>query len=106
VISVSTTIPTSNSITIRPAYGDDERALARLAALDSSRVPTAPVLLAEVDGELRAALSLQDSAVVADPFYPTLDLIVLLRTHAQTRSASRARRGHWSRGVRPLPASI
>src|SRR5689334_7912331 len=49
------------SITIRPAYADDQAALARLAALDSAAgVPASPVLVAEVDDELRAALSLAD----------------------------------------------
>ena len=100
------------TITIRPAYADDERALARLAVLDSAdAVPTRPLLLAEVDGELRAALSLSDGAVVADPFSPTLDLIELLRTHAAARSvaggqadyADGRRRGHpWRRWRRPL----
>ncbi|MDQ6775136.1 MAG: hypothetical protein M3071_02710, partial [Actinomycetota bacterium] len=57
------------SITIRPAYPDDERALARLAALDSAAAPPeSPRVVAEVDGELRAALSLQDGSAIADPF--------------------------------------
>jgi hypothetical protein len=70
------------SITIRRAYADDASALARLAALDSAAVPDGPLLLAEVDGELRAALSLDDGSAIADPFYPTLGLLELLRTHA------------------------
>jgi hypothetical protein len=83
---------TSESITIRPAYGDDQSALDRLAALDSAeRRPATQLLLAEVDGELRAALSLADGSVIADPFHPTLHLLELLRTHAQSRAASPAR---------------
>lgn len=70
-------------ITIRPAYADDETALARLAALDSAdSVPALPLLLAEVDGQLRVALSLHDGTAIADPFFPMLDLLALLRTHA------------------------
>ena len=81
----------SESITVRPAYADDHAALERLAALDSATVvPAAPLLLAEVDGQLRVALSLHDGTVIADPFHPSLALIELLRTHA---SADRARRG-------------
>jgi hypothetical protein len=80
-------------IMIRPAYADDAAALARLAALDSARVPEAPLLLAEVDGELRAALSLPGGASIADPFFPTLELVSLLRAHAQAAAAKpRARR--------------
>jgi hypothetical protein len=70
------------SITIRGAYADDGSALFRLATLDSADVPDGPLLLAEVDGEMRAALSLSDGSAIADPFYPTLELLHLLRTHA------------------------
>jgi hypothetical protein len=70
-------------ILIRPAYADDYSALLRLAALDSSEgVPPRPLLLAEVDGTLRAALSLRDGATIADPFFPSAELITLLRAHA------------------------
>ena len=54
----------------------------RVAALDSARVPRSPLLVAEVDGEIRAALSLDDGSSVADPFQPSLDLVDLLRTRA------------------------
>jgi hypothetical protein len=70
-------------ITIRPGYADDERALYRLAALDSAAgVPPAPLLVAELDGELSAALSLTDGSSIADPFRPTADIVALLRAHA------------------------
>jgi hypothetical protein len=70
-------------ITIRPAYADDYRALLRLAALDSAdNPPPAPLIVAEVDGELRAALSRRDGSAIADPFHPTLHLLELLRAHA------------------------
>ena len=67
-------------ITIRPAYADDYRALIRLAALDSADAPPAhPLLLAEVDGQLRVALSLRDGAVIADPYFPSAAIVALLR---------------------------
>lgn len=73
----------AQQITIRPAYGDDEFALARLAALDSAeRVPAAPLLIAEVDNQLRVALSMRDGSVIADPFFRTVHLLKLLRSHA------------------------
>ncbi len=85
----SITIP----ITIRPACADDDAGLARLAELDSTdRVPPAPVLLAEVGGELRAALSLHDGSTVADPFHLTADLVALLRARAATSDRRRPRR--------------
>ena len=80
------------SITIRPAYADDQAALARLAALDSAAgVPALPVLVAEVDDELRAALSLADETVIADPFFATQHLVRLLRAHATAVTPTRAR---------------
>jgi hypothetical protein len=82
------------TIVIRPAYADDRAVLARLAAIDSSAVPAEPMLLAEVDDELRAAVSLADGSVIADPFFPTLDLVELLRTHAAALSAGH---GTWRR---------
>jgi hypothetical protein len=65
-------------ITIRRATESDEAALTRLAALDSAPVPASPVLLAESNGELRAALSLDHGAAVADPFHPTAAIVELL----------------------------
>lgn len=83
------------TITIRPAYADDEQGLRRLAVLDSApRVPPAPVIIAEVDDELRAALSLRDGSVIADPFHPTVELVALLRTHARASEPARSRTRH------------
>src|SRR2546423_11635735 len=73
----------------RPAYADDYGALARLAALDSApEVPRGPLLLDEVDGTLRAALSLRDGSSIADPFHPSAGLLTLLRAHADGEPAS------------------
>lgn len=71
------------SITIRAATEDDVPALRRLAQLDSAPQPEGDLLLAEVDGELRAALRITDRAYVADPFFPTRDLVALLDTRAR-----------------------
>jgi hypothetical protein len=67
----------------------DERALARLAMLDSSTPPAEPVLLARVDGQLLAALALSDGSIVADPFHATADLIDLLRARARQLDGNR-----------------
>lgn len=82
---------TATAITIRPAYADDELALVRLAALDSAEIPSRPLVLAEVEGELRAALSLRDGAAIADPFHPSLDVIELLRVHAAAMRGQKPR---------------
>lgn len=81
-------VATDRSVTLRLASPADQRPLARLAELDSSTPPAQPVLLAEVDGQLRAALALTDGTVVADPFHPTADLIDLLRARARQLDAT------------------
>jgi hypothetical protein len=82
----------NSPVTLRFAFPEDSEALAWLAALDSSEPPALPVLLAELGGELRAALSLADGAVLADPFHPTVALIQLLRARAlQLEGTPRAR---------------
>ncbi len=68
-------------ITIRKAHPEEPGVL-RIAALDSARVPVAPLLVAEVDGQVRVVLSIDDGTTIADPFHPTRDLVELLRTHA------------------------
>jgi hypothetical protein len=80
-------------ITIRPAYADDHLAVARLAALDSAdNPPPAPLLVAEVDGALRVALSLSDGSAIADPFFPTVDILALVRTRAAGATGPPTRR--------------
>lgn len=69
-------------ITVRPASTADADAIADLAALDSVRVPPGPLLLAEADDDLRAALSLTDGTVISDPFHLTGDVVALLRDRA------------------------
>jgi hypothetical protein len=82
------------TITIRPAQAEDGLALARLADLDSADdVPSAPLLLAEVGGDVRVALSLRTGVAIADPFFPTADIVALLRTHAAVSRSNQRR--HW-----------
>ena len=44
-------------VTLRLAREEDREALRRLAELDSSTVPPAPTMVADLDGELLAAVS-------------------------------------------------
>jgi hypothetical protein len=74
-----------SAITIRAAHHADRPAIARLAALDSRRVPDGELLVAEVAGELVAAHSA--AGTIADPFRPTADVVELLRVRAAADAA-------------------
>lgn len=89
------TTATDTAITIRRATEGDLPALRRLAQLDGARVPEGDLLVAEVDGEPRAALRVSDSAYVADPFFPSRELVGLLVLRAK-----RLRRDTHSRAER------
>jgi hypothetical protein len=86
------TITTAPSVLIRAARGSDGLALARLAALDSSPVPTGDVLVAEADGALIAARSLTTGEAVADPFRPSADVAALLELRSRSVEPRRPRR--------------
>jgi len=58
------------NVTLRFASTSDEKSLARRAALDSAEPPAQPVLLAEVHGQLPAALALSDDTVISRPVRP------------------------------------
>ena len=82
-----------STVTIRPAFPDDAAALERLAQLDSAVVPAGALLIAEVDGEVAAALAIGDDSAIADPFRPTAALVALLAQRArQLRGPVRRRR--------------
>jgi hypothetical protein len=66
------------SVTVRRSYPDDEPALRQLAGRDGRRMPSSPLLVAEVSGRLLAARSLGDGASISDPFVPTSHLVELL----------------------------
>jgi hypothetical protein len=83
------------SISIRTARRDDFTALWRVASLDDTVVPAEPLLLAERDGEVVAALSIASGAAIADPFQRTADAVDLLQLRA-SQLPSRANR---SRGL-------
>jgi hypothetical protein len=91
------------AITIRPAYPDDEAAIVRLAALDSAAVPSSPFLVAEVGGELRAALSLGSGRVIADPFHQTLRIVEMLRAYSGAEAPdARSNRARYRPGLLAL----
>jgi hypothetical protein len=93
-----------SSVVIRPAVPADADALRRLAALDSARALAGTVLVAESDGQVRAAYSVDQRRAIADPFVPSAGLVALLETRARLlRSGREARSGRLGR-LRLLPA--
>ncbi len=71
------------AVVIRRAAEADQPALAKLAALDSARPLRGETLVAFVDGEPWAALSLADGRIVADPFRQSASAVELLRVRAR-----------------------
>lgn len=83
-------VPTSADVVIRHARADEAGALAALAQLDSSRAPRGEVLVADVKGELWAAVSLDDGHAIANPFRPSGELTFHLSERArELRGAGR-----------------
>jgi hypothetical protein len=69
-------------LVIRRAGADDQAAVRALARLDDARPLRGEVLIAEVDGELWAALSLEDGRGLAHPFQHSASALELLRIRA------------------------
>src|SRR5688500_5129672 len=67
---------------VRLARRDDAAALKDLAELESQPLPAGPALVAEVDGQVLAALPLRNGRALADPFRRTADLVALLQLRA------------------------
>lgn len=80
------------AVTIRPATNGDRARLLRLAALDSQPAPRGwqQLLVAEVDAELWAAVSLDGRRRLADPFRRSAPFVELLIARAgQLRTPER-----------------
>jgi hypothetical protein len=102
------------TIILRIAEVGDTGALRILAELDSRQLPAGPLLIAEVDGRVEAALGLQDGEAIADPFRRTAHLVELLRvraaelaarpTPATTSLSALERRSADLRSAKPLAA--
>jgi hypothetical protein len=99
--------PTDNHITIRrlDLNPSDRRELERLAALDSRPPITGPVLGAEVDGELLAAISVDGAELIANPFRRTSELSALLRARIGQLSDARPPRRRRLRRERPTTST-
>src|SRR4051812_1630227 len=63
---------------VRLAGEADRPALERLSQLEGGRLSAGPVLVAERDGEMMAAVSVAGGEPIADPFRPTAEMVELL----------------------------
>jgi hypothetical protein len=80
-------------VTVRHAHVGDETAIARLALLDSAHTPSGPMLVAESDARILAALPLGSGRPIADPFVPTAELLALLELRAAQLDRMDGRKG-------------
>lgn len=78
----------TDELVIRRASEADAGSLHRLALLDSAAEPHGPMLVAEREGMLIAAVPLGGGRPIADPFVPSKDIVGLLELRrAQLRPA-------------------
>jgi hypothetical protein len=76
------------SITIRPLRAEDVAAVELLAELEERPVPPGPLLLAEVEGTVEAAIDIADGRTIANPFSESGSVVSLLHLRAaQLRAA-------------------
>jgi hypothetical protein len=94
--------PHRDGVFLRMASADDDIDLVRLANLDSALPLAGPVLVAEENGAIVAALCLSTNRAIADPFVPTRHLVQLLRHDAARRQAPTTA----SHGIRLLPRAV
>jgi hypothetical protein len=105
--AILTVMSTMNpdTLVIRRAVAADLDDLRYLAALDSARALLGDVLVAEADGVIHAAYSVDERRAIADPFVPTAELVALLEVRAAPLREARPKR---TRGpsalLRALPA--
>ena len=81
--------PAAEDVALRLCTVQDDPALERLAQLESRKLPGGRFVVAEVDGELVAALPLAGGAPFADPFRKTAHLLPLLQARARQLGAGR-----------------
>jgi hypothetical protein len=94
-----------DTLVIRRAVAADLDDLRYLAALDSARALLGDVLVAETDGVIHAAYSIDERRAIADPFVPTAELIELLEMRAAPLREARPKRMRGpSALLRALPA--
>jgi hypothetical protein len=91
-------------LTLRSFQERDIDGIRRLAQLDSKRVPSGPVLVAEVGGNVVAALPLDGGPALADPFRPTASIVEILQMRAAQLKSRRRPRVRLPHVLRPRVA--
>jgi hypothetical protein len=76
------------AITIRPLCENDVEAVQHLAELDDRPVPPGPLLLAEVEGTVEAAVALEGGETLANPFATSAEVVSLLRVRREQLRAA------------------
>src|SRR5665213_1117702 len=84
---------------LRFSHPDEAGTLRRLAELDDAPELAGEILVATIDTDIVAALSLDDGRVVANPFVLTSGAVELLRGSARALTGRRRRR--WRSALRP-----
>ena len=85
--STSSRLGGYHSVAVRLARPEDEGAIRRIASLDGKKAPSGPLLVAEADNEVIAALSIASGEAVADPFRWTSDVVALMEMRAEQLAA-------------------
>jgi hypothetical protein len=86
-------------IVIRSARSADDQDIAVLGVIDGGRhMPEGHVMVAEVDGRIRAAVG-SNGAAISDPFWPSADLVSMLRVHTELDEAEHPARYFARRAV-------
>jgi len=96
----------SAEITIRAARAEDMGDVARVAGRDTEELPTGPLLVAKVSDDVRAAISLSDGTIIADPFHRTAELVEMLKIRAGAVDHARHGRRATRRGSRQRPLAL
>ena len=86
--AVRRVVAARDEIVIRWAGGGDLSRLSELSELAGRPELPGPVLLAEADGRLIAAVSSATGAAAADPFVASSDVLALLRFRADQLEAA------------------
>jgi hypothetical protein len=81
-VALRRAVSSRDHIVIRFARGGDLTDVSRLADLCDRPIPSMPLLLAEADGELVAAVSTRSGDVIRDPFVASEDVVALLELRA------------------------
>ena len=76
------------TITIRSFEEGDAAAVELVAELDERPVPPGPLLVAEIEGTVEAAVGMSGGETIANPFAACADVVELLQTRAEQLRAA------------------